>query len=110
MASTFLSEAYLATDPAYEARVTVPVLWDKESGVIVSNESADILRMLQRCSCRSPSTRSTCTPSRCGDDIDALNDRIYENVNNAVYKSGFSRRQDVYEREVARVVRDARRA
>ena len=41
----FLSEAYLATDPDYHARVTVPVLWDKESGVIVSNESADILRM-----------------------------------------------------------------
>ena len=42
----FLSKAYMATDPAYAARVTVPVLWDKESGVIVSNESADILRML----------------------------------------------------------------
>jgi putative glutathione S-transferase len=96
----FLSEAYLATDPAYEARVTVPVLWDKESGVIVSNESADILRMLGTAFAPLARHPLDLYPEPLRDDIDALNDRIYENVNNAVYKAGFSRRQDVYERAV----------
>ncbi|MGO9906153.1 MAG: glutathione S-transferase family protein [Solirubrobacteraceae bacterium] len=97
---TFLSEAYIATDPAYEARVTVPVLWDKESGVIVSNESADILRMLGTVFVPLAERPVDLYPEPLRDDIEALNDRIYENINNAVYKSGFSRRQDVYEREV----------
>ena len=97
---TFLSEAYIATDPAYEARVTVPVLWDKESGVIVSNESADILRMLGTVFVPLAEHPVDLYPEPLRDDIEALNDRIYENINNAVYKSGFSRRQDVYEREV----------
>ncbi len=97
---TFLSEAYIATDPAYEARVTVPVLWDKESGVIVSNESADILRMLGTVFTPLAEHPVELYPEPLRDDIEALNDRIYENVNNAVYKAGFSRRQEVYEREV----------
>ena len=96
----FLSEAYIATDPAYEARVTVPVLWDKESGVIVSNESADILRMLGTVFTPLAEHPVELYPEPLRDDIEALNDRIYENVNNAVYKAGFSRRQEVYEREV----------
>ncbi len=96
----FLSEAYTATDPAYEARVTVPVLWDKESGVIVSNESADILRMLGTVFTPLAEHPVDLYPEPLRDDIEALNDRIYENVNNAVYKAGFSRRQEVYEREV----------
>jgi putative glutathione S-transferase len=96
----FLSEAYLATDRAYDARVTVPVLWDKQTGVIVSNESADILRMLG--TAFAPLARSPVElyPEPLRAEIDALNDRIYDNVNNAVYKAGFSRRQDGYEREV----------
>ena len=96
----FLSEAYTATDPAYEARVTVPVLWDKESGVIVSNESADILRMLGTVFAPLAEHPVELYPGPLRDDIEALNDRIYENVNNAVYKAGFSRRQEVYEQEV----------
>jgi glutathionyl-hydroquinone reductase len=97
----FLSEAYAATDAAYEARVTVPVLWDKRSGVIVSNESADILRMLGTVFEPLAAHPVELYPAALRDEIDALNDRIYDNVNNAVYKAGFSRRQDVYEREVA---------
>jgi putative glutathione S-transferase len=96
----FLSQAYLATEPAYEARVTVPVLWDKESGAIVSNESADILRMLGTAFAPLARHPLDLYPEPLRDDIDALNERVYENVNNAVYKAGFSRRQDVYEREV----------
>jgi glutathionyl-hydroquinone reductase len=97
----FLSEAYLASDPGYEARVTVPVLWDRQSGVIVSNESADILRMLGTVFGRLASHPVDLYPEPLRDEIDALNDRIYENVNNAVYRAGFSRRQDVYESAVA---------
>ncbi len=96
----FLSEAYVATDPAYDARVTVPVLWDKESGVIVSNESADILRMLGTVFVPFATHPVELVPESVREQIDELNDRIYDNVNNAVYKAGFSRRQDVYEREV----------
>jgi len=96
----FLSQAYLATDPAYGARVTVPVLWDRESGVIVSNESADILRMLGGAFAVLAGHPVDLYPEPLRDEIDALNDRIYENVNNAVYKAGFSRSQEVYEREV----------
>jgi putative glutathione S-transferase len=96
----FLSEAYLATDPAYEARVTVPVLWDKQTGVIVSNESADILRMLGTVFAPFASHPVDLVPDALSNEIDELNNRIYDAVNNAVYKAGFSRSQDVYEREV----------
>jgi glutathionyl-hydroquinone reductase len=98
--SQFLSEAYVATDPAYDTRVTVPVLWDKESSVIVSNESADILRMLGTVFVPFATHPVELVPDSVREEIDELNDRIYDNVNNAVYKAGFSRRQDVYEREV----------
>ena len=97
----FLSEAYLATDAGYDARVTVPVLWDKQSGEIVSNESADILRMLSTAFSPLAAHPIELYPESLRGEIDALNDRIYDNVNNAVYKAGFSRRQEVYEREVA---------
>ena len=97
----YLSEAYVATDPSYDARVTVPVLWDKQTGVIVSNESADILRMLHTVFAPLAAHPVELYPEPLRGDIDALNDRIYENVNNAVYKAGFSRNQAVYEREVA---------
>jgi putative glutathione S-transferase len=97
---TFLREAYLATDTAYDARVTVPVLWDRESGMIVSNESADILRMLGTVFASLADHPVELYPGAVRDEIDALNDRIYDNVNNAVYKAGFAGRQDVYEREV----------
>jgi putative glutathione S-transferase len=97
----FLGEAYLATDAGYDARVTVPVLWDKESGLIVSNESADILRMLGTVFAPFASHPIELYPEPLRDEIDTLNGRIYDNVNDAVYKAGFSTRQEVYEREVA---------
>ncbi|HTU94440.1 MAG TPA: glutathione S-transferase C-terminal domain-containing protein [Solirubrobacteraceae bacterium] len=97
----FLSQAYDATDPEYAARVSVPVLWDRERGTIVNNESADILRMLSTVFAPLAAHPVVLVPDRLRSEIDALNSHIYETVNNAVYKAGFSRRQDVYEAEVA---------
>jgi putative glutathione S-transferase len=98
---SFLSQAYGATDPAYDARVSVPVLWDREQDVIVNNESADIFRMLHTVFAPVAEHPVDLYPAAFRADIDALNEQVYDNVNDAVYKAGFARRQDVYEREVA---------
>ena len=96
----YLSEAYRTTDPGYAARVTVPVLWDTHTRVIVSNESADILRMLGTAFAPLAEHPVDLYPEPLHDEIEALNERIYDNVNNAVYKAGFSTNQRIYEREV----------
>jgi putative glutathione S-transferase len=96
----FLAEAYTRTEPAYDARVSVPVLWDKRSGVIVNNESADILRMLGTVFAPLSEHPVDLYPEPLRNEIDALDEYIYDNVNNAVYKAGFATRQAVYEREV----------
>jgi len=97
----YLSEAYLATDPNYSARVTVPVLWDMETGQIVSNESADILRMLHTVFAPMAEHPVELCPEASRAEIDALNEQIYDTVNDGVYKAGFSTAQAIYEREVA---------
>jgi glutathionyl-hydroquinone reductase len=97
----YLSEAYAAAEPDYQARVTVPVLWDTELGTIVNNESEDILRMLSTVFSPLAEHPVALYPERLRDEIDALNAHIYETVNNAVYKAGFATRQEVYEHEVA---------
>jgi glutathionyl-hydroquinone reductase len=96
----FLSQAYDAADPAYRARVSVPVLWDKERATIVNNESEDILRMLSTVFAPLASHPVVLVPDALRDEIDALNQHIYDTVNNAVYKAGFARHQKVYESEV----------
>jgi putative glutathione S-transferase len=96
----FLSEAYAIADPIYDARVTVPVLWDTQSATIVNNESADILRMLSTVFHELAEHPIELYPERLRGEIDALNQTIYDSVNNAVYKAGFATRQAVYEREV----------
>jgi len=96
----YLSEAYLASEPDYAARVTVPVLWDKQRATIVNNESADILRMLSTAFAPLAEHPVELVPERLRGEIEALNELIYENVNNAVYKAGFATAQRVYEREV----------
>jgi glutathionyl-hydroquinone reductase len=96
----FLSEAYARTDPSYRGRVSVPVLWDKETGRIVSNESADILRMLDQCFGDLADDTYDLYPEGIRDEIDELDERIYDTVNNGVYKAGFTTNQAIYEREV----------
>jgi glutathionyl-hydroquinone reductase len=96
-----LSEAYSATDPAFDGRVSVPVLWDTQTGTIVNNESADILRMQETVFAPLAAHPVDLYPEQLRGEIDELDAFIYDNVNNAVYKTGFSTRQEVYEREVA---------
>jgi putative glutathione S-transferase len=99
----YLSELYTAADPDYDARVSVPVLWDKRARTIVCNESEDILRMLGTVFAPLADHPVALYPEPLRDEIDALNAHIYDTVNNAVYKAGFSTSQSVYEREVASV-------
>jgi putative glutathione S-transferase len=96
----FLSEAYEATEPGFDERVSVPVLWDRKLDVIVNNESADILRMLSTVFAPLADHPVELCPPSLRAEIDELNKRTYENFNDAVYKAGFARRQDVYEQEV----------
>jgi putative glutathione S-transferase len=98
---TLLAEAYEASDPEFEGRVSVPVLWDTRTGTIVNNESADILRMLETVFAPLARHPVELYPEGLRDAIDELGQFIYDNVNNAVYKAGFATRQDVYDREVA---------
>ncbi len=95
-----LSEAYAASDPGFEGRVSVPVLWDIRRGTIVNNESADILRMLGTAFAPLAEHPIELCPESRRDEIDELNAFVYENVNNAVYKAGFATRQSVYDEEV----------
>jgi glutathionyl-hydroquinone reductase len=97
---SFLAEGYRATDPSYDARVTVPVLWDKERATIVNNESEDILRMLSTVFTPLAEHPVQLYPEPLRGEIDELNAFVYDKVNNAVYKAGFASKQAVYEREV----------
>ncbi len=101
----FLSEGYAATDPAYDGRISVPVLWDTSTGRIVNNESGDILRMLQTGFSALASDAVDLYPEPHRAAIDALDQHVYDTVNDAVYRAGFTRRQDVYEREVRGIFR-----
>jgi len=95
-----LKEAYLATDPDYRGRVTVPVLWDRESERIVSNSDDDLMRMFNSAFARFASESHDFYPEPLRDEIDALNERIYERVNNGVYRAGFATTQEAYEEAV----------
>ena len=95
-----LHEVYTAAQKDYSGRVTVPVLWDKESGTIVSNESSEIIRMLNSAFDDVGATPGDYYPEHLRAEIDALNERIYGTVNNGVYKSGFATTQEAYEQAV----------
>ena len=100
---SFLSEGYFATDPGYSARVSVPVLWDTETRRIVNNESADIIRMFSVGFRELADTDVDLYPARLAADIDALNEPVFEHLNDGVYRTGFTPRQDIYEREARAV-------
>ena len=99
----FVHELYTRADPHFTGRPTVPVLWDKAKDTIVNNESVDIIRMLNAAFDAYGDDAVDFYPEELRADIDALNDRIYENLNNGVYRAGFATTQDAYETAVADV-------
>ena len=92
-----LSEIYLLADPRFTGRVTVPVLWDKERRTIVNNESAEIIRMLNSAFNAFTDNATDYYPANLRGEIDRINARVYENVNNGVYRTGFATTQEAYE-------------
>ncbi len=92
-----LYEIYTRADPAYSGRVTVPVLWDKQRETIVSNESAEIIRMLNHAFNEFGDATLDFYPAALRNQIDTLNDFIYPNINNGVYCAGFATTQEAYE-------------
>ena len=97
---SFLSEAYQATDPSFEGRYTVPVLWDRVSKRIVSNNFPQITVMFETEFEAYADTGIDLYPSRLRPEIDAVNAVIYEDVNNGVYKCGFATTQEAYEQSL----------
>lgn len=100
MGARFLHEVYRAADRTYTGRVTVPVLWDKQTGAIVNNESADIIRIFNSAFDAVGAAPGDYYPEPLRGDIDALNARIYDTVNNGVYRAGFATRQEAYDEAV----------
>jgi putative glutathione S-transferase len=92
-----LSDIYLLANPKFTGRVTVPVLWDKKRNTIVNNESAEIIRMLNSAFDAFTDVRADYYPVALRDEIDRLNDIVYPNINNGVYRAGFATKQDAYE-------------
>ncbi|MDF1586588.1 glutathione S-transferase family protein [Marinimicrococcus flavescens] len=96
----FLHEIYTTADPAYTGRVTVPALWDEKRKTIVSNESSEIIRMLNGAFDGVGATEGDYYPEALRPEIDRLNERIYATVNNGVYRAGFATTQEAYEEAV----------
>jgi putative glutathione S-transferase len=98
-----LWEIYVKADPHYSGRVTVPVLWDKQTGTIVNNESSEIIRMFNSAFDELTGSTDDYYPAALRAEIDPLNDVVYNTVNNGVYKSGFATTQDAYEENVGKL-------
>lgn len=96
----YLSEAYKKTDPSFKDRVTVPVLWDKKRGRIVSNSDDDILRMLNSAFNAFTDIDYDFYPEPLRAEIDQINDFVYPNINDGVYRAGFATTQKAYEQAV----------
>lgn len=98
--SDYMHQIYTRAMPDYSGRVTVPVLWDKQRNTIVNNESAEIIRMFNSAFNGITANNADYYPADWQAEIDALNERIYHNVNNGVYKAGFATTQAAYEEGV----------
>jgi len=99
----YLYQVYLRARPDYSGRVTVPVLWDLERGTIVNNESSEIIRMFNSAFDGVGARPGDYAPAELLPEIDAINARIYDTVNNGVYKAGFATRQEAYEEAVTQL-------
>ncbi len=90
-------QIYTKADPTFTGRVTVPILWDKQQGIIVSNESSEIIRMFNSAFDGLTGNTQDFWPAERRDAIEEVNDRVYDTVNNGVYKSGFATTQAAYD-------------
>ncbi|MGK7940323.1 MAG: glutathione S-transferase family protein [Crocosphaera sp.] len=95
-----LYEVYQKADATYTGRVTVPILWDKKTKTIVSNESSEIIRMFNSAFDEIGAKPGDYYPEGLREEIDTINERIYNTVNNGVYKAGFATTQEAYEEGV----------
>jgi glutathionyl-hydroquinone reductase len=100
MGKAFMRDIYLAADPKASTRVTVPVLWDKVKETIVSNESAEIIRMLNTAFNRLTGNTLDLWPAALRPEIEPVNHRIYDDLNNGVYRAGFATTQAAYDEGV----------
>jgi putative glutathione S-transferase len=96
----FLRDIYLRSEPRFSGRVTVPVLWDRERGCIVSNESSEIIRMFNSAFDGLTGNHDDFWPEPLRAEIEAVNARVYDTVNNGVYKAGFATTQAAYDAAV----------
>ena len=97
----YLHQIYTRADPAYSGRVTVPVLWDRKTETIVSNESSEIIRMLNSAFDQWGDASLDFYPTALRGKIDAINERVYPSINNGVYRAGFATKQEAYEEAFA---------
>ncbi|MCP9800973.1 glutathione S-transferase family protein [Synechococcus sp. RedBA-s] len=95
-----LHEVYTGTDPHYSGRVTVPVLWDRATGQIVNNESSEIIRMFNSAFDGLGAAPGDYYPKDLWEEIDRINQRIYDTVNNGVYRCGFATSQEAYDEAI----------
>ncbi|MEQ8660934.1 MAG: glutathione S-transferase family protein [Gammaproteobacteria bacterium] len=96
----YLHQVYTAADPGYSGRVTVPVLWDRERATVVSNESSEIIRMFNSAFDHLGALPGDYYPQPLRAAIDAVNKRVYRDVNNGVYRAGFATTQEAYDEAV----------
>ncbi len=96
----FMRDIYTRADPKVSGRVTIPVLWDRQRETIVSNESAEIVRMFNSAFDGVTGNTDDYYPAALREEIDALNARIYDTVNNGVYRAGFATSQEAYDAAV----------
>ncbi len=99
--AALLHQVYTAGDPHFTGRITVPVLWDRKTAQIVNNESSEIIRMMNSAFDDVGASPGDFYPEELRGEIDAINARVYDTVNNGVYKSGFARSQQAYDEAVA---------
>ncbi len=93
-------QIYQKADPEFTGRVTIPVLWDKHTNTIVNNESAEIIRMFNSAFDGCGAVAHDFYPEPLQTEIDTVNDRVYDTLNNGVYKAGFAMTQDAYDAAV----------
>jgi len=105
-ASKHVRDLYLKADPNYQARFTVPILWDKKTHTIVNNESSEIIRILNSAFNQyAPEEKASLDlyPADLRGEIDGLNTWVYDSINNGVYRAGFAQKQEAYETAVKEV-------